>query len=93
VFPFGRSIQHGVIRPDATTGVGVTVISVDLDNINDQEIHGLRTWNVGGGAKLMFGVERNYRVDIRFQNHRLYGGPGVGDIDLRSVSVGIGYRF
>ena len=92
LYPFRRTIHRGRVRPYVTSGLGGTYVSADLNNINDKERHNRFTWNAGGGVKL-FVEESGLYVDLRFTNHRLFSSRGLGASDLRSVTVGIGYRF
>lgn len=66
------------------------LISADLDNVNDQEMHNKLTWNAGGGVKVFMGEERDLFLDFRFINHRVLSSSAI---DLRSINVGAGYRF
>jgi opacity protein-like surface antigen len=88
VYPFGGAIRNGRVRPYITSGVGGGYLSADLDNINDKEAHNRFVWNAGGGVKAIAG---EFCVDVRFTNHRLV--RASGGADLRSVTVGVGYRF
>lgn len=93
LYPFRKAIREGRVRPYVTSGIGGTFFSADLDNINDQEKHHRLTWNAGGGAKVFVGQEPSLYLDFRFTNHRLLSSRGVSATDLRSVTVGVGYRF
>lgn len=93
LYPLRRAIREGRVRPYVTSGIGGMLISADLDNINDQEPHHRLMWNAGGGVKLFAGEAPAVFVDVRFTNHRLLGSRGTGAIDLRSIAVGVGYRF
>ena len=90
LYPFRTAINEGRVRPYVTSGVGGAYVSADLDNINDKEPHNRFMWNAGGGVKLIVG---ELVLDFRFTNHRLLSsGPEIA-ANLRSVSVGVGYRF
>ncbi|MEK6324278.1 MAG: hypothetical protein AABN33_21780 [Acidobacteriota bacterium] len=93
LYPFRRAIREGKLRPYLTSGIGGMLMSADLDNINDQELHHRLAWNAGGGVKIFVGEERDLYLDLRFTNHRLLGSREIGPIDLRSLTVGVGYRF
>jgi hypothetical protein len=69
------------------------LISVDLDNINDQELHALRIWNAGAGVKVMFGESRDSYVDLQLKNHRVFGSNNFIPFNARSLSIGVGHRF
>ena len=93
LYPLREAIKEGKVRPYLTGGVGGTWLSADLDNINDRETHNRLTWNAGGGVKVFVGEGPDTFLDFRFTNHRLFGARGVRVVDLRSVTVGVGYRF
>ena len=93
LYPFRKAIREGRVRPYVTSGIGGTRYSADLDNINGQEWHNSLTWNAGGGVKVFVGKEPDFSLDFRFTNHRLFNSGGVGATNLRSVTVGVGYRF
>jgi opacity protein-like surface antigen len=93
LYPFRRAIREGKLRPYLTSGIGGMLMSADLDNIDDQETHNRLTWNAGGGMKVFMGEEQDFYLDFRFTNHRLPGSRGMSAIDLRSITVGVGYRF
>ncbi|MFY9556915.1 MAG: outer membrane beta-barrel protein [Blastocatellia bacterium] len=93
LYPFARAIRSGRVRPYLTSGIGGMLMSADLDNINDQELHHRLMWNAGGGAKLVVGEGPDVFLDLRFTNHRLLGSQGSAGVDLRSITVGVGYRF
>ena len=87
---YRNAINSGRVRPYVTSGVGGAYVSADLDNINDKEPHNRFMWNAGGGVKLIAG---ELVLDFRFTNHRLLGSGAENTTNLRSVSVGVGYRF
>lgn len=93
LYPFRRAIQEGRIRPYLTSGVGGVLLSADLDNVGDKEPHGRLIWNAGGGVKVSIGEGNGMYVDLRFTNHRLLSGGSLGEVNLRSVGIGIGARF
>jgi opacity protein-like surface antigen len=93
LYPFRGAIRQGRVRPYVMSGIGGTFFSADLDNINDLESHHRLTWNMGCGVKLFVGQETDFYLDFRFTNHRLLGSGDMGAINLRSVTVGVGYRF
>ncbi len=90
VYPFLNAINEGRVRPYVTSGVGGAYVSADLDNINDKEPHNRFMWNAGGGVKLIAG---ELVLDFRFTNHRLPSAGQEPAADLRSITVGVGYRF
>jgi opacity protein-like surface antigen len=90
VYPFRNAINEGRVRPYVTSGVGGAYVSADLDNINDKEPHTRFMWNAGGGVKLIAG---ELVLDFRFTNHRLLSSGPEPAADLRSITVGVGYRF
>jgi opacity protein-like surface antigen len=93
LYPFRKAIKQGRVRPYVTSGIGGLLFTADLDNINDQERHTRAMWNVGGGVKVFVGNDGDLYFDFRFTNHRMLGSRGLGQSDLRSATVGIGYRF
>jgi opacity protein-like surface antigen len=90
LYPFRSAINEGRVRPYVTSGVGGAYVSADLDNINDKEPHNRFVWNAGGGVKVFAG---QLYLDFRFTNHRLFNSRAESATDLRSVTVGVGYRF
>lgn len=90
LYPFRKSIRAGRFRPYVTSGIGGMLMSADLDNIDDQEAHGRLMWNAGGGVKVFAAEAQGLYFDLRFTNHRLLGSNAI---DLRSITVGVGYRF
>jgi len=90
LYPFRMAINEGRVRPYVTSGVGGAYVSADLDNINDKEPHNRFVWNAGGGLKVFSG---QLYFDFRFTNHRLLGSAGETATNLRSMTVGVGYRF
>jgi len=90
VYPFRNAINEGRVRPYVTSGVGGAYVSADLDNINDKEAHNRFSWNAGGGVKVIAG---ELVLDFRFTNHRLLSAGPEPAADLRSITVGVGYRF
>jgi len=90
LYPFRIAISEGRVRPYVTSGFGGAFVSADLDNIDDKERHNRPMWNAGGGVKLIVG---ELVLDFRFTNHRLLGSGARNATNLRSVSVGVGYRF
>jgi opacity protein-like surface antigen len=93
LYPFRRAIGTGKIRPYLTGGVGGVLMSADLDNINDQETHGRLMWNSGGGVEIFVDETSRFYFDLRFTNHRLARSSETHATDLRSITVGVGYRF
>jgi opacity protein-like surface antigen len=93
LYPLRKRVKKGKARPYLTSGIGGTVVYADLDNINDQETHHRLTWNAGGGVKVFVGEGPDFFLDFRFTNHRLFSSRGMSPVDLRSVTVGVGYRF
>lgn len=93
LYPFGRAIRKGRVRPYLTSGIGGTFFSADLDNINDRERHNRLMWNAGGGARFLVGQGPNVYLDFRFTNHRMLSAGELPATDVRSVTVGVGYRF
>lgn len=93
IYPFRRAIREGKLGPYLTSGMGGMLMSADLDNINDQERHNRLMWNAGGGVKVFVGEAPDFYLDFRFTNHRLSGARSSGAVDLRSLTLGVGYRF
>jgi opacity protein-like surface antigen len=93
LYAFRRAIREGRVRPYLTSGIGGAFFSADLDNINDQERHTRLMWNAGGGARFFVGQEPDLYLDFRFTNHRMLSAGGLPATDVRSVTVGVGYRF
>jgi opacity protein-like surface antigen len=89
-YPFRMALSEGRVRPYVTSGIGGAYVSADLDNIDDKERHNRLMWNAGGGVKLIVG---ELVLDFRFTNHRLLSSGAQNATNLRSVSVGVGYRF
>jgi len=92
VYPFGRRLRNGRLRPYLVGGLGTVLFTADLDNINDQEWHNRLTWNIGTGFKWFPADERIY-LDFRFVNHRLVSTRKIDSMDLRSATLAVGYRF
>lgn len=93
LYPFRRAIKGGRVRPYITSGIGGTFFSADLDNIDDQEHHGRLMWNAGAGARFFAGQEPDFYVDFRLTSHRMLCAGNLPATDVRSVTVGVGYRF
>jgi hypothetical protein len=91
LYPFRRAIKGGKVRPYLTSGVGGLLLSADLDNIRDKEMHGSLIWNAGGGVKVFVGEGSGVYFDLRFTNHRLL--DSATPHSLRSVAIGVGARF
>jgi opacity protein-like surface antigen len=93
LYPFRKAISEGKLWPYLTSGIGGMLISADLDNIDDQELHSRFVWNAGAGMKVFMSEQQDLYLDFRFTNHRLFGSHGANSVDLRSITVGVGYRF
>lgn len=93
LYPFGRAIKEGRVRPYLTSGIGGTFFSADLDNIHDRERHNRLMWNAGGGAKVFVGHEPDFYLDFRLTNHRMLSAGELPATAVRSVTVGVGCRF
>jgi opacity protein-like surface antigen len=93
LYPFRKAIRDGRVRPYVASGIGGALFSADLDNINGQEKRNRLMWNAVGGVKVSVGQEPDFYLDFRFTNHRLLSSGAVRATDLRSVTIGVGYRF
>jgi opacity protein-like surface antigen len=93
LYPFRKAIREGRVRPYVASGIGGALFSADLDNINGQEKSHRLMWNAAGGVKVFVGQEPDFYLDFRFTNHRLLSSGALGVTDLRSVTIGVGYRF
>ena len=93
VYPFGFSLFDGRLRPYVTTGIGGTLLRVDLDNISDKESYFLLTWNLGGGVKWVLDKDGGVYLDARVTNHHVFEDDPIDSFDMQSILIGIGFRF
>lgn len=91
--PLGRDVRAGVVRPFATASVGGVLVSVDLDNINDQTAYHLWQHGLGGGVRVFVSDHEDGFIEVAFREVRVRGHGPLAGFGVRSVAVGVGMRF
>jgi hypothetical protein len=90
--PLGRAIRHGSVRPFATASVGGLLVSVDLDNTEDQTTYHLWHYGLGGGVRLFVLDHDDGFIELAFRSVRVRGHEPLQMFTMRSVAVGVGMR-
>lgn len=92
LYPCGESIRGGRVLPYVGAEFGGTLISVDLDNVDDQELRNLWTRGVSAGVKLLFSDDDKF-LDIQYKASFLSGRGPIESFDVRAILVGFGTRY
>ena len=92
LFPFLRTIADGRFRPYLSAGTGVMFLSVDLDNIRDQEFYMLRVWTVGTGFHLYRNGRDSYFY-AEYKKQRISKRFPIHSFDMNAVNLGFAYLF
>jgi hypothetical protein len=91
LYPAGPWIRGGRLSPYLAAGAGGTLVSVDLDNINDQELRSLWTRSIALGVKVL--LDRNdLFLDIELRSIRFNASGPVGPFTATAVIVSLGGR-
>jgi hypothetical protein len=91
LYPLGESAGARV-SPYVGAGFGGAFISVDLDNVNDQELRHLWVRSFSAGVKLMFNDGETF-LDVQFKPCFLSGRDPIAPFTARAVAIGIGGRY
>jgi len=91
LYPFRKSLAGGRVSPYLAAGFGGALVSVDLDNINDQELRHLWARGLGGGVKFHVGDGETF-VDIQVMACSLLGRGPLEPFTVRSLVIGLGLR-
>ncbi len=92
LYPCGESIRAGRVRPYVGAEFGGMLISVDLDNVDDQERRNLWGHGVSAGVKLLFSDGDKF-LDIQYKASFLSGRGPIESFDVRAILVGFGTRY
>lgn len=92
LYPCGESIRGGRVLPYVGAGFGGALISVDLDNVDDQELRHLWARGVSAGVKLLFNDGDNF-LDIQYKASFLSGRGPIASFDVRAIVIGFGGRY
>ena len=90
LYPFRKWLAHGRVSPYFSAGAGGTLVSVDLDNANGQELRHLWTWSAGGGVRIFVGGDSGTFVDVQYRACFLSGSGPLAPFTLHSIVVGVG---
>jgi opacity protein-like surface antigen len=91
LYPLGES-PVARVSPYLAAGVGGALISVDLDNVDDQELRHLWAYSLGGGLKISFNEGKTF-VDLQFTSSSLSGSGPIVPFRVYTVMVGFGARY
>jgi opacity protein-like surface antigen len=91
LYPLGGS-ANARVSPYVAAGVGGALISVDLDNVDDQELRHLWTYTLGGGVKISFSAGKTF-LDLQFTSCSLSGSGPIVPFRVRTVMIGFGARY
>jgi hypothetical protein len=92
LYPFREWLARGRVSPYLSAGLGGALVSVDLDNVNDQELRHLWTWSGGAGVRILVDDDGATFVDVQFRACFLSGNGPLVPFTLRSIVVGAGMR-
>lgn len=79
-------------EPYVSAGLGGAVVSVDLDNVNDQERYYPRTRSVGGGVKFFFD-EGSIFVDVQYKRIAFSRTGPLHAFRASALSLAVGAAF
>jgi len=92
LYPFRQWLARGRVSPYLSAGVGGALVSVDLDNVNDQELRHLWTWSAGAGVRIAVDDDGGTFVDVQYRACFLSGSGPLVPFALHSIVVGVGLR-
>ena len=91
LYPLGESARERV-SPYIAVGAGGAFISVDLDNVEDQEMRHVWARSFGGGTKLSFNEGETF-LDLQFTLYFLSGRGPIAPFRVRAITIGFGVRY
>ncbi len=92
LFPFLRTLAGGRFRPYLSAGSGVMFLSVDLDNIQDQELYVLRVWSAGAGFQIRRKDPDSYFY-AEYRRHRISESFPVHSFVMNAVNLGFAFLY
>lgn len=92
LYPFSDSISEGQVSPYLAAGFGGALISVDLDNINDQELRHLWARSLSAGVKMLFNGNETF-VDVQVKTWFLSGRGPIVPFQASAIVIGLGGRY
>ena len=97
VYPLAPVLRPGRFQPFVVAGLGGMLIQVDLDNIKGQTIYHRFQWSVGGGLRIVRGLESPMMmttyVELRVEQQTTWPGAPFQRFSVRAGSVSLGMKF
>jgi opacity protein-like surface antigen len=91
LYPLGGSV-YARVSPYLAAGVGGALVSVDLDNVDGQELRHLWAYSLGGGVKISLGAGATF-LDLQYAWCSLSGSGPIVPFRAHTVTVGFGARY
>lgn len=98
LYPLAPVQRKGaLVRPFVTAGLGGVLLSVDLDNVNDQTLYHSFHWSLGGGMRIATSPDdvpawTPTFLELRFERVRVWANGPLDRFDLHTISIGLGMR-
>lgn len=93
LYPTGRGLLTGRLRPFLAAGAGGAVISVDLDNRRRQELTHHWLWKSAAGVRWRRRPGAAGFLELRYEATRVRGDLPIADFTLRQATAGFGYEL
>lgn len=85
------------LQPFVVGGVGGMVIQVDLDNLNGQTVYHRFQWTVGGGLRVVRGLDNpgmtTTYIELRVERLTTWRGAPFRRFRMLAGTVGMGMKF
>ncbi|HLB55204.1 MAG TPA: hypothetical protein VJK71_08850 [Gemmatimonadales bacterium] len=87
----------GALRPFLTAGLGGLLMSVDLDNVNDQTLYHSFHWSLGGGVRIATSPEdvpswTPTFLELRVVRMRVWPNGPLEGFGIVAATIGLGMR-
>jgi hypothetical protein len=92
LYPLGRTSVGRLAAPYVSVGAGGLLVSVDLDNIDDQELRLLWQRGLGAGLRMALGPDGTF-IDVGVARWFISGRRPLAAFEATALVVGLGTRF